>query len=1183
MIYLDFETRSAVNLKKYGATKYAYDKSTQVLCLCWAYDDEPTVHLWHRDHPWIEKSERPDELLERIAGGELIEAHNARFEFSVWNHALMREFPEFDIPLQIEQMRCSAAKASCLSLRRALGDALHDIGAPLEFQKDTEGKRLINILSKPTRRGFCEEEAEHRRNWDYCAQDIRAERYLSHWCDGAMTPRELEYWQMDFRMNVRGIKLDRKAAQTAIALCASEQERLDAEMQEITGGAVLGGKKRIPFRKWANEQIETINLLGLGEPMEPLPDTRADTFSFALYGVPTKAAEEAKIARASAMKETWDKRGEAGAALKRAMEISMEVNRSSVAKFNTMMGGVCPDGRLHDIMLYNGAARTGRWSGQGVQPQNFVRGYSKDMQDIWDWLLLDADPDLCTLITGEQLLPTLAKACRGALIASNGKELYAADFSAIEARKLAWMADCKSQLELFRSDGDPYIDMACGIYGLDFDATNAEQIARFKKEHPVERQLGKRCFAGNTLVLTERGLIPIIEVLATDRLWDGVEWVNHEGLVDRGVKEVCLFAGTWATPEHPVSDGVKWFPWESLEQDESISCRALEHASANLPSKDTPTGLAAVQLESLQHALVARLIIWFTSLIFVKDVQHDVMNAQRKLLDIGRSTIGAMPILCRTTRTGLGFLTEYPHASGDAGRSRLENVGVGSITVNAGFECGSLGVLTEENFSLIWSLYQDGITRFLNWIGRITKKGTSQEILDLLHAGRTWRIARPSLNCGRALRSWKNVYDIANAGPRRRFTIITDRGPLIVHNSVLGLGYQMSWEKFQLTVLAEEGIELDDEFCQLIVRTYRKKKCPEIPALWKAANEAAIEATLAHDGTEFRAGSSAGGVDYFMRGRFLHCRLPSGRLLAYLDPEVHTKIRWVFPAKNERGTSAPVTFPSRVGVPMNRVKRHAGLLAEMARKRLTGDPPESYTVPHLSFLGLNTRTRQWGRMGTFGGSLVENCLVADAEVLTPSGWKEIIRVKKSERVWDGVEWVEHAGLVSRGIRSVGFLDGVGMTPDHNVLTVHGWEEAIHAVSKRFHRAAVRLPNGFDPSSATFGPWDAIIYNSRFHQPTYDLMNCGPRHRFVVRGKTAPFLVHNCDQASSRDLLAEAMWRIDQDDRFDLLLSIHDEVIAEAPIGTCDVKEFETIMSEVPGWAEGMPIAAEGWKGLRLRK
>lgn len=761
MITADFETRGVVDLIKMGAMRYALDPLTQVLCLRWSYDDEEEIHLWHRDHPWIAKSSRPDELLERVLAGELFEAHNAKFEYAIWNNVLMREFPEFDVPLQMKQMRCSAATASCLSLPRKLENAANAAG--LSERKDVDGKRLIQKLSKPMKRRkgvtgivWCEEEVEHRRNWEYCAQDVRTERALSNWCGDCMTQRELDFWFMDFRMNMRGIKLDREAAEGAISLCSQEVERLDAEMQEITGNRVSGGSKRIPFRAWANEQLAELGA-------EPIPNTKADTLSFRLFGVPTKAAEDAKAARKDEMEAEWSALGAKGGRIKRSFEICLEVNRSSVAKFRQMMGSVCPDGRLHDIMLYNGADRTGRWSGQGVQPHNFVRGYMKDMGErilvdknfpelgekpsVWE-NLLTMDLDYITLIEGPAL-PTLAKACRGALIASEGYELYAADFKAIEARKLAWMASCASQLALFRSGGDPYLAMASAIYSREIT-----------KKDKNERQLGKR--------------------------------------------------------------------------------------------------------------------------------------------------------------------------------------------------------------------------------------------------------------------------------------------------AVLGLGYAMGWEKFQATVWNEEGIWLEDEFCKKVVNVYRKVQCPEMPILWKAVEGAAINA-VQNPGEEFFAGGDTltgdGAISYFTHERFLHCRLPSGRLLAYLDPEIHTKVNYRFAAKNERGTRCLVTFPAKMGVPMNRVMRHAEQMAERQRKRLTGDPPASFTSPHLSFMGRHIITKEWKRLGTHGGSLTENA----------------------------------------------------------------------------------------------------------------------------------------DQASSRDLLAEAMWRVDQHEDFDLLLSIHDEVIAEAPIGTMPVPQFEALVSEVPIWASTMPVEAEGWKGPRLRK
>ena len=614
MIYLDFETRSKIDLPKLGACRYAWDDSTEVLCMCWAYNHDEKIHLWHRRHEdkgvcWTERRDllsteyrdEVNELIERIKGGELVEAHNAKFEYVIWNFVLMREYPDlFDVPLQIEQMRCSAAKASCLSLRRKLGDAANDIG--LTERKDVDGTRLINKLSKPVKprrkKGvpvsteliWCEEQVEHERNWAYCAQDVRTERGLSDFCPD-MTERELQYWLMDFRMNMRGIKLDKKAAEDAIEMCRREVVRLDGEMQELTNCRVLGGSKRIPFRAWANEQVVALNAAGC--KMELLPDTRADTLSFALHGVPTKAAEEAKIARAPEMERLWQSRGPIGATLKKAMEICLEVNRSSVAKFKTMRDSVCPDGRLHDIMLYNGADRTGRWSGQGVQPHNFVRGYMKEMGErtfadkddpergekpsVWETLLTrdelgDLDLEAITLIEGAPL-PVLAKACRGALIASDNKELYAADFKAIEARKLAWMAGCASQLELFRNNGDPYLAMASAIYNREIT-----------KKDKAERQLGKKAVLG----------------LGYNMGWEKFQltvW-NEEGvwLEDDFCKKVVNIYRKKQCPEMPVL-------WKAIEKAAVGRCRGP--SSTMLAATRLPERAKSLTLSTAASYIVA--------------------------------------------------------------------------------------------------------------------------------------------------------------------------------------------------------------------------------------------------------------------------------------------------------------------------------------------------------------------------------------------------------------------------------------------------------------------------------------------------------------------------------------------------------------------------------------------------
>jgi len=742
MITLDFETRSIADLIKWGAQRYAHDTSTQALCLAWAFDDEEEVHLWHRSHPWIAKSKRPDELIERIRSGETVEGHNAAFEYYIWNIALRREFPEFDVEIKLDQLRCSAAKASCLSLPRALGDAVEAVNLP--HKKLAEGRSLIQKLSKPmaTRKNvgvrFNEDESLHRRNWEYCKGDVRAERGLSEYCP-EMSEQELAYWRMDFRMNDRDIQLDLEGAQRGLKMARAEGVRLNEELQQITGGMVEGFTKRKPLLQWLNMHLEE-----LGRPL--VENTRADTFSFALYGVPTRAAHAAKEALKPKMDAHWDGLGPEGASVKRVMEIAMEGNRSSVAKYKRMIESVSPDGRLHDIMLYNGADRTGRWSGKGVQPHNFVRGYAKEMVEVWNDLK-KLDPDVVTLIWGEPMV-ALAKACRGALTASPGKVLYAADFNAIEARKLAWLSGCSRLLDLFRSGGDPYCDMASAIYKRPIT-----------KKDKAERQMGKQ--------------------------------------------------------------------------------------------------------------------------------------------------------------------------------------------------------------------------------------------------------------------------------------------------AILGLGYAMGWEKFQATVYNSEGVWLKDESCQMVVKLYRKEMYPEIPALWKNAEIAAINA-VARGGEWFCGGDEIGlgAVSYFVDRDFLHCRLPSGRLLAYLYPEVHTRLNYRFKALNERRTETSITFQvKRKGVPLFKVRAHAEALAKKKNKILVDVPPETFEQPHLSFMGRDTYTRQWKRCGTHGGTLVENF----------------------------------------------------------------------------------------------------------------------------------------DQASSRDLLAESMRRVDEMDGFDLLLSIHDEVVAEGQKDACTLGEFEAVVAQAPEWAPGMPISAEGWIGERLRK
>lgn len=1032
MISLDFETRGVVDLKKVGAFRYATDKLTQVLCMAWSYDREDQIRLWHRNHPWIFKSPPPLRLIERIRSGEPVEAHNAGFEFHIWNETLRREFPEFDVAITLEQLHCSAAKASCVSMPRALGDAVDAAG--LQERKLSDGKRLIDKLSKPQFRRkkkkdktwdiddpiepewqWCEDEVEHRKNWEYCKQDIRAERGLSEWCP-EMTPREREYWLMDQRMNMRGVLLDQDGAREALHLAARETIRLNNELAELTNGEVKKGSARKAFKTWVNRELAELGA-------EQLPDTKADTLSRSIRGTPTKASDDV-IKRVQPMvDEKWSQYGERGEDVRRAMTISMEVNQTSVSKFSAMMKSVARDGRCHDIMLYNGAGRTGRWAGKGIQPHNFVRGYKEEMPIVWDDIM--SLPPEVTMILWDEPLKTLAKACRGAFVAAPGREFYAADFNAIEARKLAWMSNCASQLLLFNTKGgDPYIDMAEGIYKVKLN----------KFDNPNERNLGKRavlglgyCLAADTLVLTKRGWVRIDCVVLSDMLWDGCEWVSHRGLTCNGEKFVMNLDDTFLTTDHPVLCGDQFHLAEKVDGNGLLHCLALETGAEALPLLDM---LSEFETESgvLWSDVIAEnrniKSTWQIGDHSVLHVAHLARSVRQRIDGMGSTEMQwqtlsiANDCLIALQRLSRDVITRAAHNS--------------KITALAASKFAKNGIEIEQHFYGTSKQSQDGIIRTLKLIEKTMIEVMSLEIFDSQRGQNN-----ASIRAGQK----ENVYDLIDAGPRHRYTILMRNGPMIVHNS-------MGWEKFQSTVWAEEGIWLDDEFCQMIVDVYRKEKCPEVPRLWKATNEAAIAAVV--EGGEHWAGGDDdgnGAVKYFIEGRFLHCQLPSGRYLAYLDPRVRTRVTWRFKAVNASGKKCFVTVPSKTNVSTQRVRREAERLAGISRKTLTNDPPKNYVAPHLSFMGQDQKTRQWKWLGTHGGTLVENY----------------------------------------------------------------------------------------------------------------------------------------DQASSRDLLAEAMYRVDQDDRFDLLLSIHDEVIAEGDRGCCTLKEFEDLMAVVPAWAPGMPIKAEGWISGRLRK
>jgi len=470
---IDFETRSVCDLKKHGSWMYAKHPTTRVMCLSYKLPGSDRVGRWHMAHPQhlIAESPPPLDLFEHIASGGLVEAHNAFFERVIWMHVMVKRHGWPEMPHL--QWRCSAAKACAASLPRDLAGAARAMGLPVE--KDMEGRKLMLKMCKPRKprkaetltwieeTGFegkfteakaqipvlwHEEENDIYRLWDYCDVDVLTEHCLSEAVPD-LSEYEMAIWQMDQAINERGARFDLDMARAALKMAGHWRKRLNGELETMTG--ISAGSKRQACRTWLEKHENLV-----------LPDTAATTLEWYIENEPISGRA------------------------RRICEIIRDVNRTSTRKYQTMIDKADPeDWRVRDLLMYCGAG-TGRWSGKGVQIHNFpardliVKDFEEAADDIKSGNL-----DWCVAMYGD-VLKLLSHALRGAIVPEKGREFMVADYSAIEARCVLWLAGAEDALEVFRRGADIYCDMATGIYGYEVK----------KKTHPLERQFGKQSILG---------------------------------------------------------------------------------------------------------------------------------------------------------------------------------------------------------------------------------------------------------------------------------------------------------------------------------------------------------------------------------------------------------------------------------------------------------------------------------------------------------------------------------------------------------------------------------------------------------------------------------------------------------------------------------------------------------------
>jgi len=445
-LYLDFETRSCADLKLVGAWKYAQDPSTEIMCVstCWGNQPSPLVYT-------AEDIETKGVQLV-IDDDAVLVAHSAHFEYAIYNYILHKRYgwPALWSP---SRWMCTLAKAAMCNLPISLDGATSAL--KLKSTKDLMGRQAMLKLSKPLSidaLGFptYNEDAELKKKmYAYCADDVRAEMAL----DAALPdlpPNEQKIWELDLIINHRGMKADTLTAGKAVILAKTFTDELNTKLHSLTGGAV-GKASRIAAIK---------------------------TY-LATLGVATPGGLDKNIVAALLRSPTVPDLA------KEVIKIRQQVGKSSTAKYETILEYAAPtDQRMRGMLQYH-AAGTGRWGGRGPQPQNFPKGTGFDSEKVVMDLgrLQDFEFSQCY---GDKAMDALSAGLRGCLIAGEGKVLCAADYSAIEARVLLWLAGDELALGKYRMGINLYTDMAKFIYGYDVK----------KDTHPKEYAVGKAVILG---------------------------------------------------------------------------------------------------------------------------------------------------------------------------------------------------------------------------------------------------------------------------------------------------------------------------------------------------------------------------------------------------------------------------------------------------------------------------------------------------------------------------------------------------------------------------------------------------------------------------------------------------------------------------------------------------------------
>lgn len=867
---LDLETYSDIDINKAGVYRYVDSPEFKVLLFAYAIDGGE-VQLID-----LTRGERiPKEIIDALSNPAITKwAYNASFERVALSAFLGMPTGTY---LDPAGWKCSMVWAATLGLPMGLAKVGEVLA--LDKQKMSEGRDLIRkfcIPNKKTGKRLMPEEAPE--DWEtfrsYNIRDVETEMGIQRRISAFPCSEELwqEYW-IDQRINDRGVGVDLTLAKSAVEMSGVLSQDLKERMRDLTGLENPNSTAQLDL--WLRE-----------------------------HGVDMESLGKKEVA--AVIDETEDP------LIKEVLQLRLQSAKSSVKKYETMLRATCTDGRARGMFQFYGAMRTGRFAGRVLQLQNLPQNHIDNIGLVRELarrgelesleMMFDSVPDI------------LSQLIRTAFVAKEGSRFIVADFSAIEARVIAWLAGEEWRMQAFAEGKDIYCasasamfgvpvvkhgingelrqkgkvaELACGYGGSvgalkafgadkmgltedemlsivnnwrassprivqlwwDVDRAVKTAIAEgttqqthgllFKVQKgilfiklPSGRSLAyvkprlidgkityegvssnkgwarlesygpkfvENCLAEGTQVLTDRGWIEIQNVTTKDALWDGEQWVSHEGLINKGIQEVINIDGVLMTPDHKVLTQEGW--------KNASSCKGLKRYEAKLPNSDRVRGVEREEIpmegkmrlwERIHHDCGA-LFRRKAEILRMHEGQAD-RSSQRNPQTLQTSFIPCMAFneaalhgsyssslgqlwwqgnqslrqMAGIIREFLGGYVANLPGRANAGQNRCER-GLHSREL----QMGRLQNPGQEHTKECFNKYS---------MGQNHSRGSSGEIGDRRNNPiiqiRSWLDRRYSVHeTGRT----EQVYDLKNAGPNHRFTIKTEAGPMIVHNCVQGI------------------------------------------------------------------------------------------------------------------------------------------------------------------------------------------------------------------------------------------------------------------------------------------------------------------------------------------------------------------------------------------------------------